>query len=35
LHESTNKNSLRLVDFAAGKQMAIKVRTLCTNESTS
>jgi hypothetical protein len=24
LHESTNKNGLRLVDFAAGSQMAIK-----------
>jgi hypothetical protein len=24
LHESTNENSLRLVDFAAGRQMAIK-----------
>jgi hypothetical protein len=24
LHESTNKNGLRLVDFAAGRQMAIK-----------
>jgi hypothetical protein len=24
LHESTNENGLRLVDFAAGRQMAIK-----------
>jgi hypothetical protein len=28
LHESTNKNGFRLVDFAAGRQMA------CTNKST-
>jgi hypothetical protein len=24
LHESTNENGLRLVDFSAGRQMAIK-----------
>jgi hypothetical protein len=34
LHENTHENGLRLVDFAAGRQMAIKVRTSCTNEST-
>jgi hypothetical protein len=24
LHETTNKNGLRLIDFAAGRQMAIR-----------
>jgi hypothetical protein len=31
-HESTNENGLRLVDFAAGRQMAIK-STSCTKKS--
>jgi hypothetical protein len=35
LQESTNENGLRLVDFAAGRKRRSKVRTSCTNESTS
>jgi hypothetical protein len=35
LHESTNENGLRLVDFGAGRQMAIKSTYSCTNKSTS
>jgi hypothetical protein len=34
LHESTNENGLRLVDFAANGDQKSKVRNSCTNEST-